>query len=320
MCSSTDDGSIVGTEQNNTRRDVPALVGSSDAMVDLRESLRKLGDVQETVLLTGETGTGKEIAALRLHAYSDAEPEHFFPLNAAALTDTLMESELFGHREGAFTGASKDRQGLFEAASGGTLFLDEISETSESLQAKILRAVENDAVKPVGANHTVEVTPRLVFATNQNLKKQVEEGAFRQDLFYRINVFHLDIPPLRERREDIPELVDHFLKQECPEEEPPDVPEETWYILLNHDWPGNVRELENAIRQGSVLADDAIQPDHLPRAVTSGEDDPSDMPNLDQAVEDFEKGLIQSMITHHQNISSVCETLDISRSTFFRKR
>jgi transcriptional regulator with PAS, ATPase and Fis domain len=289
-------------------------------MVDLRASIRKLGDVDETILLTGETGTGKEIASLKLHEHSNAEPEEFFPVNAAALTGTLMESELFGHRKGAFTGASEDRRGLFEAASDGTLFLDEISEMSEGLQAKILRAVENDTVKPVGANRTVPVSPRMVFASNQDLKGEVDSGSFREDLFYRINVFHLHIPPLRQRREDIPGLVEHFLDQQHPDEDPPDLSEESWTILMNHSWPGNVRELENAIRQGAVLAEDEITPEHLPRTITDAVDHQTGVPNLNKAVEDFEKGFIESMLTRENDISDVCEKLDISRSTFFRKR
>lgn len=300
----------------------PSLVGSSEQMKQVRERIRTLADEAYPVLLTGETGTGKEIASQQLHHYSHPDKDSFYPINCAALSTSLMESELFGHREGSFTGADKQRTGLFEVASEGTLFLDEISETPQTFQSKLLRAVDNKEVKPVGANTTVEVSPRIIFASNKNLKEKVDSGEFREDLYYRISVFQIEMPPLRERRSDIPDLVSHFLKQNNkPDHTMEQISDRAWSLLMQHDWPGNVRELENTIRQSSVLAGNAdIQPEHLPHTINHDRDTDGDMRSLKECVRDFEQGLIQALLKKGRDVDDICEELEISRSSFFRKR
>jgi two-component system response regulator HydG len=208
-----------------------------------------------TVLLTGESGTGKELVARAIHAGSRRSTRPFVPVNCAAITETLLESELFGHARGAFTGAVRARRGLFEEAGGGTLFIDEIGETSPGFQAKLLRALQEGEVRRVGESTAIQVDVRVIAATNQDLQRAIAEKRFREDLFYRLNVVPLRIPPLRERREDIPLLARHFLERLNRR----GGENRRWTVealarMLEHDWPGNVRELENVVEQAAALS------------------------------------------------------------------
>jgi two-component system response regulator AtoC len=232
------------------------IVGRSQAMRDLLQMVGRVADSQATILIEGESGTGKGLIAREIHRRSRRRERPFVAVNCAALAETLLESELFGHVKGAFTGALFNKKGLFEEADGGTLFLDEIAETSLAFQAKLLRAIEDHEIRPVGASRTVKVNVRLIAATNRQLREAVQEHIFRQDLAYRLAVVPIVIPPLRERREDIPEMVEHFVAKVCRQNGLPlkRVPPDAMQRLLNHTWPGNVRELENLVERAVLLS------------------------------------------------------------------
>jgi two-component system response regulator HydG len=232
------------------------VVGRSPALREVLDRAIRVATTDATVLLTGESGTGKELVARAIHAGSRRSTHPFVPVNCAAITETLLESELFGHARGAFTGAVRARRGLFEEASGGTLFIDEIGETSPGFQAKLLRALQEGEVRRVGESTAIQVDVRVIAATNQDLHRAIAEKLFREDLFYRLNVVPLRIPPLRERREDIPLLARHFLDRLNRR----GGGNRRWTVealarMLEHDWPGNVRELENVVEQAAALSD-----------------------------------------------------------------
>jgi two-component system response regulator AtoC len=233
-----------------------ALIGRSGVMEDVFDTIRQVAPTRATVLIEGESGTGKELVANALHALSNRRKGRFVAVHCAALSPQLLESELFGHERGAFTGASERRIGRFEQADGGTLFLDEIGEIDPSTQVKILRVLGERTFERVGGNQSVSADVRLVAATNKHLETLVAEGKFRDDLFYRLNVVRIHMPPLRERREDIPLLVQAFLKQSCQENEKPvrELTADAMNRLLEYSWPGNVRELRAAVDHGVVLA------------------------------------------------------------------
>lgn len=238
------------------------IIGSSPAMQNLFNLIERVADSDAAALLIGESGTGKELVARAIHFSGKKKDRNFVAINCSALPDTLLESELFGHTKGAFTGATESKQGLFEYANGGTLFLDEIADTSPSVQAKLLRVIEDKKIRKLGDNKEMEVDVRIITATSRNLRKLIDENTFREDLFYRINVFPLNIPPLRERREDIPLLIDHFLKDRKR------IHPSALDILMNYNWPGNVRELENMIERLVVFASsETVMPDDLPSEI-----------------------------------------------------
>jgi len=239
----------------------PEIICSSRAMLQVLTVVERAARTNTTVLIHGESGTGKELVARSIHRHSDRQSRPFVPINCAAIPGTLLESELFGHEKGAFTGASQSRQGRFEAAEGGTILLDEIGEMPLDMQVKLLRVLQERVVTPVGGNRVVSVDVRVVAATNRNLETMVEAGTFRQDLYFRLSVLPLRIPPLRERCEEIPVLVQAFLR--CFADRQVRVTPEAMRFLIAHRWPGNVRELENAIEAALVLADDLIRPEHL---------------------------------------------------------
>lgn len=232
------------------------LLGNTPAMHELRELIARVGRSQAPVLITGESGTGKELAARSIHAASARAKAPFVPVNCGAIPSELMESELFGHRKGSFTGAVADRVGLIESADGGTLFLDEIAELTPAMQVKLLRVIQERQVRPVGARVESPVDVRFVSATHQDLSARIEDGRFREDLFYRIDVIRLEIPPLRERREDIPLLAAHMLKRmaETNGEPPLELDDEALALLEAHPFPGNVRELENVLERARAFA------------------------------------------------------------------
>ncbi len=232
------------------------VVGRSPALREVLDRAVRVAPTDATVLITGESGTGKELVARAIHAGSRRGAHPFVPVNCAAITETLLESELFGHARGAFTGAVRARVGLFEEASGGTLFIDEIGETTPGFQAKLLRALQEGEIRRVGESAPVKVDVRIIAATNQDLRRAIAEKRFREDLFYRLNVVPLRIPPLRERREDVPLLARHFLERHNRR----NGGRKSWTVdalarMLEHDWPGNVRELENAVEQAAALSE-----------------------------------------------------------------
>jgi DNA-binding NtrC family response regulator len=244
------------------RRSLPAgvaqrggLIGRSRSMEQLTESMRRIAAVNSTVLLQGESGTGKELVARALHELSARAQGPFVPVNCASMSPELIESELFGHAKGAFTGASKARDGLFYYAQGGTLFLDEVAELPLALQATLLRALEDLKIRPVGSQQLLPVNVRIVAATNRSLAGEVASGRFRKDLYYRLQVVELTLPPLREHKQDIPELVAHFMAQLAPSlgVEPLAISDQEMAYLMQYDWPGNVRELRNLIERSLIL-------------------------------------------------------------------
>ncbi len=232
------------------------VVGSSDSMLEVYRLTRRVASRLTTVLLTGETGTGKELIARAIHRLSPRASGPFVRVNCGALSENLLESELFGHVKGAFTSAHESRTGRFEAAHGGTVFLDEIDSVSYTLQVKLLRVLQEQEFERVGDTRTIRVDCRIVAATNRDLIEEIDEGRFREDLYYRLNVIEILLPALRERRSDIPLLVDHFMARLVdPESELPVVSEATLELLVGYSWPGNVRELENYVERALVLGD-----------------------------------------------------------------
>lgn len=244
------------------------IIGNSEAMIAVYRMIEQVKDSRTTVLLRGETGTGKELVARAIHFNSVRAANPFIPLNCAALSENLAGSELFGHVKGSFTGAFRDRRGIFEMAEGGTIFLDEIGDIGLGLQQVLLRVLEDGEIQPVGSTERKKVSVRIIAATNRNLEQLVREGKFREDLYYRINVVAVDLPPLRERREDIGVLARHFLHKYTVEngKQLRGISPEALALLEAAPWPGNVRELENVIERAVLLADDdEINPGHLPR-------------------------------------------------------
>jgi transcriptional regulator with GAF, ATPase, and Fis domain len=249
------------------------MVGTSSAMQAVYEQVHLVARSRATVLLTGESGTGKELVAKAIHCNSDRGSKAFVRLSCASLPETLLESELFGHEKGAFTGAVGRKEGRFELADGGTIFLDEVGEIPLGLQVKLLRVLQEREFERLGGKTTLKVDVRVVAATNRNLAREVREGRFREDLYYRLNVVPIHLPPLRERREDIALLAHHFLRRFCGEnqKEIKGFSREALPVLTRYDWPGNVRELENAVERMVVMArGDAIETADLPPELSDG--------------------------------------------------
>jgi two-component system, NtrC family, response regulator PilR len=253
------------------RGSVKNIVGTSAKMNAIFQMIETVAQVQSTVLVTGESGTGKELVARAIHDLGGRAEKPFISINCGAFTDTLLESELFGYVKGAFTGANTNRKGLFEAADGGTIFLDEIGETSPSMQVKLLRVLQERRVRSVGAHDEVAIDTRVIAATNRDLKKMCDDGAFREDLFYRISVIPIHLPPLRERTDDIPDLIDHFVRKFCDQAgKDLTISPKTIQILEKYAWHGNVRELEHTIERAVALEPTSeIQPERLPDHVTN---------------------------------------------------
>jgi len=253
------------------------LVGSSPAMSQVRQLIRTIAPTDCTVLILGETGTGKELVARSLHEQSLRADRPFVPVNCGAIPENLVESELFGHRKGAFTGADTHRKGLVEVADGGTLFLDEVGELDKQVQVKLLRFLESGEIRRVGENEPFRVNVRVICATNRSLREMVEAGDFRQDLFFRINTFEIHLPPLRERREDIPELVEHLIERSGRSRgKRPAVSPEALGLMQSYHWPGNVRELANVVERALILAGNGpILPEHLPVHIRDGAEQPA---------------------------------------------
>ncbi|MDP6943692.1 MAG: sigma-54 dependent transcriptional regulator, partial [Myxococcota bacterium] len=250
------------------------IVGDSKTMRQVLAAVDRVSGTDSSVLIYGESGTGKELVARAIHRGSQRSQRPFIAVNCAALPETLLEAELFGHEKGAFTGAASQRQGRFELADRGTLFLDEIGETTPQLQVKLLRALQEGEFERVGGSRSVRVDVRIVAATNADLRHEVSEGRFREDLFYRLNVIHVALPPLRQRKDDVPLLADHFLRKYAEKNDKAigGITRAATDRLMTWDWPGNVRELENAIERAVVLCrGDAIDVDELPPQIRQGQ-------------------------------------------------
>jgi DNA-binding NtrC family response regulator len=299
----------------------PQIIGTSPAMTQLLELVGRIARTSSTVLVTGETGTGKELIGQAIH---EASPRHKLPfaaVNSAAIPETLLESELFGHRRGAFTGATSDSAGLFEGANGGTVFLDEIGEMPLTMQTKLLRFLQTGEVRPVGSQRESHVDVRLVGATNRCLEDEVSAGNFREDLYYRLAVIPIHVPPLRERLEDIPLLVDHFLGKLAKRHARPqlELDDAARDVLMAHDWPGNVRELENVIERGVALAKgDVIGEAELPllarrktRLVESSR--PQSLSSIER------RHIIDTLDQVDWNRKRAAEILQISTTTLWRR-
>jgi len=300
------------------------IIGESVSMRQVFETIQQVAPSRATVLITGATGTGKELIAKAIHNLSPRKNGPFIAVHAAALPTSLLESELFGHEKGAFTGAVERRAGRFELADGGTLFLDEVGELEPQIQVKLLRVLEERAFERVGGAKTLQVDVRLVAATNKDLKKLVSEGKFRDDLFYRLSVVTVDLPPLRERRDDIPLLVKSFLDEFSREngKQVHELTPEAMNLLLAYDWPGNVRELRNAIEQMVVLArTERLTVRDVPAAIRDGADlTKINVVRAGMTVEDAERQLIvQALKETNGNRTKAAQRIGISRRTLHRK-
>lgn len=301
-----------------------AIVGTSHKMVELLEVVVRIASRDSTILITGESGTGKELVAKSIHALSPRKHKPFVAINCGAIPENLQESELFGHKKGAFTSADKDKQGLFEVADGGTVFLDEVAEMAASTQVKLLRFLQDGEVRRIGDSFPRKVCVRVIVATNKNLEREVKAGTFRADLYYRINVIPVHVPPLRERREDIPLLVNHFVQKynDTNNTLVKSVSKRACSMLMNYDWPGNVRELENVIHRCVALAaSEEITPELLPdeirkRAAEIAPDTSAGKKNL----ADIEHEVILATLKRMKgNKQKTAKELGISKTTLWRK-
>jgi len=321
------------------RYSFPNIIGKSDRMLRVLDLVGKVAPSRSTILITGETGTGKEVIAKAIHTHSERAEFMFVPVNSGSLPPDLLESTLFGHVKGAFTSAVQARKGYFEVANHGTIFFDEIGTIGPETQAKLLRVIQEKEFQPLGSNDTIKVDVRILAATNDDLRKLVDEGRFRQDLYYRLNVINIALPPLRERKEDIPPLVEYFFTKYCRENQKfldssnrsvLHFQPEAMQILMDHNWPGNVRELENVVERAVVLAAEAsvpldVFPDHLLQAngIRLHRGDGGPLPpdaSLFEIVADFERRIIiEHLEQANWSQTDAAETLHIPLSTLNQK-
>ena len=298
-------------------------VGKCRSFIEILELGETVAPTESTVLISGESGSGKEVLARYIHLLSERAEAPFSSLNCGALPEGLLESELFGHTKGSFTGAVRDKIGLLEAAEGGTLFLDEIGEMSPATQVRLLRALQEREVIPVGSTEAVSIDVRIMAATHRDLNEEIRRGTFRSDLYYRLNVIALHLPPLRERREDIPLLAHHFLGVIVGEDGDKSLGEEAMEVLCAYDWPGNVRELENALERAAVVAAGGpIGPSHFPERVRQEHAPPlvNDQLPPNPSMEVIERAYIQwVLVAEGGNKTRAAEVLGIDPSTLYRK-
>jgi two-component system response regulator PilR (NtrC family) len=318
-----------------TRNSLDNIIGASPAMNKLKQTVRTVASTQSTVLVYGESGTGKELVARAVHICSPRETEPFVSINCGAFPETLLESELFGYVKGAFTGANQNKRGLFEVATGGTIFLDEIGEMTMTMQVKLLRVLQERCVRPVGGTDEIAIDVRVIAATNRDLEKQVAENTFREDLYYRLNVIPVTVPPLRDRREDIPLLANHFLRKYAPAagKDITRVSAASLSSLASYDWPGNVRQLENTIERAVALGTgeelDVELPVERPRARAAaagvGADGISIAPDgvlpegmdMEKYVADIERSLLKSALAQSNGVQArAADVLKISYRSF----
>jgi two-component system, NtrC family, response regulator AtoC len=306
------------------RRADDHLIGRSPPVARLREQVEAVAATDAAVLLTGESGTGKELVARMLHDRSPRRDRPFVAVNCAAVPPTLIEAELFGYERGAFTGALRKREGRFSAANGGTLFLDEIGEMPLEAQAKLLRVLQDGTFEPIGTNTSMRVDVRLISASNRDLRTAIEQGGFRQDLYYRVRVLELLLPPLRERPSDLPLLVEHFLREFTPAgETPPSLSPAAWAALGRYPFPGNVRELKHAIQHATILARGGeIQLQHLPRDLLGDADDEpaGHVRPLSMVIEEYEREhILRTLKLVQGERKRAAELLGISRKSLWKK-
>jgi two-component system response regulator PilR (NtrC family) len=316
-----------------TRNSLDNIIGASPAMKQLKQTIRTVASTQSTILIYGESGTGKELVARAVHVCSPRAAEPFVSINCGAFPETLLESELFGYVKGAFTGANQNKRGLFEVAHQGTIFLDEISETSLTMQVKLLRVLQERCVRPVGGTSEIAIDVRVIAATNRDLDKLVTENLFREDLYYRLNVIPVSVPPLRERQEDTPLLVNHFLKKYAPAagRNIVRVNAASLQALCGYDWPGNVRQLENTVERAVALETGEELRVELPversktRAAAAGAGSPGsfipgslpDGVDMEKYVADIERSLLQSALAQSNGVQTrAADLLKISYRSF----
>lgn len=305
----------------------PTMIGNHRSMQRVKALIEKVAPTNSTVLVIGETGTGKELAARAVHEQSERADKPFVAINCGSLPENLIESELFGHRKGAFTGADEHRQGLFEVADGGTLFLDEVGELPKSTQSTLLRVLESGEIRRVGDNQPFKVDARIVCATHRDLAKMVADGEFRQDLMYRINTFEIHLPPLRDRIEDIPELAHHLLARHRPEANPEDrsiefaIDASAIKMLQSHHWPGNIRELANVIEHASILCDGLpISAEELPRHFASSSASVRSPASNGRSLREMEMETIHATLDQcNGNKTAAAQQLGISLKTLYNK-
>jgi DNA-binding NtrC family response regulator len=301
------------------------IIGASESLQQVFRLVEKIAATNTHILVYGESGTGKELIARAIHHNSPRADRPFVAINCGALPETLLESELFGHTKGAFTGATTARPGLFRSAEGGTVFLDEIGEISQALQVRLLRAVQEHEVTPLGSSAPARFDARIICATNRDLEREVTEGRFREDLFYRLNVIEVHLPPLRERREDIPLLARHFVKRTAREQAQVEktIEPAAMTALINYNWPGNVRELQNAIERAFTLSGDALDLDSLPPRVRDAAGhapavrDPDGLrPTLDEVERRY---IFDTLASVNEDKARAANVLGIDLSTLYRK-
>ncbi|MDQ3754740.1 MAG: sigma-54 dependent transcriptional regulator [Acidobacteriota bacterium] len=301
------------------------IIGTSESLQAVFRRVEKVAATGTNILIQGESGTGKELIARALHHHSPRAERRFVAINCGALPESLLESELFGHVKGAFTGATANKPGLLRAAEGGTVFLDEIGEITPAMQVRLLRAAQEHEVLPVGATTPIPFDARIICATNRDLEKEVAAGRFREDLFYRLNVIEIHLPPLRERREDIPLLVRHFITRTAREQQQPEKPiaRAAMFALINYAWPGNVRELQNAVERAFTLSGEEIDTDSLPprvRDAAAGQLTMRDPDGLRPTLAEVERRyLVETLASVNEDKTRAANILGIDLSTLYRK-
>lgn len=305
-----------------TEGEFETIVGRSKSMIEIYKMIGRVADSDAPVLILGETGSGKELIARALHEKSLRRKHPFLAVNCSAFTETLLESELFGHEKGAFTGALTFRPGIFEAADRGSCFLDEISETTLAMQSRLLRVLQNHEVKRVGSNQIIAVNARIIASSNKDLRILIDKGEFRQDLYYRLNAITIAVPPLRERREDLPDLVLYFLRKFSPPDRRINLSQEAFQALMSYDWPGNIRELEHVIQRAATLTPlDTILPEHLSLGGATPHPAAAVMDFNEQVtLEELEKRYIRYIYQKTmRNKVKTAEILGIDRKTLYSK-
>jgi DNA-binding NtrC family response regulator len=303
------------------------IIGTSDALQSVFRLVEKVAATNTNILIQGESGTGKELIARAIHHNSPRADRPFVAINCGAIPETLLESELFGHTKGAFTGAIASKTGLLRAAEGGTVFLDEVGEITPAMQVRLLRAVQEHEVTPVGSTAPVAFNARIICATNRDLEREVAEGRFREDLFYRLNVIEVHLPPLRERREDIPLLVRHFITRTAREQQQPEKPLDAGAMsaFINYAWPGNVRELQNAVERAFTLSGERLDLDSLPprvreAAAPAGAHAMRDPDGLRPTLAEIERRyIVETLASVNQDKARAANILGIDLSTLYRK-
>lgn len=310
-------------EELEKQRQFTNIIGKSSEMNKILDVIKQVAPTKASVLITGESGVGKELIADAIHNMSNRKDKAFIKVHCAALTESLLESELFGHEKGAFTGAVARKRGRFELAHTGSIFLDEIGEINQSVQIKILRVLQDKKFERVGGEETLEVDTRIISATNKDLKKEIEKGTFREDLYYRLNVVNIHIPPLRERKEDIPLLASAFIREFANENSKAveGIDPKARSALYNYSWPGNIRELRNCMESAVVMCKgNIITLDDLPPAITNDSDQNYIRIAMGSTLAEAEQEIIRSTLSYHNgNKSKTAETLGIGRKTLHRK-